>query len=129
MWTVAHIMTTTVFTIRSSAKVQQAIALMQEKQVRSLIVERAVAGGAYSIITEQDIVCKVTANGIDPSSMMVGEIMQQNCAVTAPHISLPAIARAMRDHSIQQMPVVEDAAIIGHYFYDRYCDEKQYNLS
>jgi len=40
MLTVANIMTTEVFTIRSSAKVTQAIALMQEKQVRSLIVER-----------------------------------------------------------------------------------------
>ncbi len=33
MWTVADITTKTVFTIRSSANVQQAIALMQEKQV------------------------------------------------------------------------------------------------
>lgn len=113
MWTVADIMTKTVFTIRSSAKVQQAIALMQEKQVRSLIVERDVAAGAYGIITEQDIVYRVTATGIDPTSIMVGEIMQQPCAVTSPDISLPAVAREMRDQSIQRMPVVEDGVMVG----------------
>ncbi len=113
MLTVADIMTKTVFTIRSSAKVQQAIALMQEKQVRSLIVEQAVAGGAYGIITERDIVYKVTADGVDPVSRMVGEIMQQPCVVTSPHISLPAVAREMRDQGIQRLPVVENGVMIG----------------
>ena len=113
MWTVADIMTKTVFTIRSSAKVQQAIALMQEKQVRSLIVEQDVAGGAYGIITEQDIVYRVTTTGIDPNSIMVGEIMQQPCAVTSMTVSLPAVAREMRDQNIQRMPVVEDGIMVG----------------
>ena len=113
MWTVADIMTKTVFTIRSSAKVQQAIALMQEKQVRSLVVERDVAGGAYGIITEQDIVYRVTTTGIDPNSIMVGEIMQQPCAVTSLDTSLPAVAREMRDKCLQRLPVVEDGVMVG----------------
>ncbi len=113
MWTVADIMTKTVFTIRSSAKVHQAIALMQEKQVRSLVVERDVAGGAYNIITEQDIVYQVTATGGDQTSTMVGEIMQQPCTVTSLEVSLPEAAREMCDKGIQRMPVVEDDRVVG----------------
>ena len=113
MWTVADIMTKTVFTIRSTAKVQQAIALMQKKQVRSLIVEREVAGGAYGIVTERDIVYKVTAAGLDPANTMVGSIMQHTCAVTSPQLSLPAVAREMRDKGVQRLPVVEDGVMVG----------------
>ena len=113
MRTVADIMTTTVFTIRSSAKVQQAIALMQGKQVRSLIVERETAGGAYGIVTERDIVYKLTAVGKDPTIVMVGEIMQRPCATISPHVNLPDVAKVMRDKGIQRMPVVEDKAMIG----------------
>ncbi|EDX83495.1 CBS domain pair protein [Synechococcus sp. PCC 7335] len=113
MWTVADIMTKTVFTIRSTAKVQQAIALMQGKQVRSLVVEREVAGGAYGIITERDIVYKVTAAGMDPANVMVGEIMQSDCAVTSPQLSLPTVARELRDKGLQRLPVVEDGMMVG----------------
>lgn len=113
MRTVADIMTTTVLTIRSSAKVQQAIALMQEKQVRSLIVERETASGAYGIVTERDIVYKVTAVGKDPVLVVVGEIMQRPCAVVSPHMSLPDVAKDMRDKGVQRMPVVEDNAMVG----------------
>lgn len=113
MWTVADIMTKTVFTIRSTAKVQQAVALMQEKQVRSLVVEREVAGGAYGIITERDIVYRVTAAGLDPTNVMVGEIMQSDCAVTSPHLSLPAVARELLDKGLQRLPVVKDGVMVG----------------
>ena len=113
MRTVADIMTKTVFTIRSSAKVQQAIALMQKHQVRSLIVERNMAGGAYGIITERDIVYNVTATGVDPTRIMVGEIMQENCAVTSPDLSLPAVARELHDQGVQRLPVVEDGVMVG----------------
>ncbi|NJM97649.1 MAG: CBS domain-containing protein, partial [Phormidesmis sp. RL_2_1] len=81
MLTVADIMTPKVFTIRSSAKVTQAIALMQKKQVRSLIVERESAGGAYGILTERDIVYAVTAKCADPNNIMVCEIMKRPCTV------------------------------------------------
>ena len=113
MLTVADIMTTDLFTIRSSAKVTQAIALMQENQVRSLIVERETKEGAYGILTERDIVYNVTAQCADPTHTMVCEIMKRPCTVVEPNLSLPAVARCLAKAGIQRAPVIEDNQLVG----------------
>ncbi|NJM99537.1 MAG: CBS domain-containing protein [Phormidesmis sp. RL_2_1] len=113
MLTVADIMTRKVFTIRSSAKVSHAIALMQEKQVRSLIVEREVQNGAYGILSEQDIVYNVTANAADPLHTMVCEIMQNPCITVEPNLSMPMVARRFLEAGIQRAPVIENNQLLG----------------
>lgn len=113
MLTAADIMTTDVFTIRSSAKVTQAIALMQEKRVRSLIVEQAVQGGAYGIVTERDIVYKVMAKSADPLHVMVCEIMASNCIPIEPSLSLLAVAKRFAEANIQRAPVVAEGKLVG----------------
>ncbi|MGB7084920.1 MAG: CBS domain-containing protein [Phormidesmis sp.] len=113
MLTVADIMTSEVFTIRSSAKVIEAIALMQKKKVRSLIVEKAVQGGAYGIITERDIVYGVTAKSVDPTNVMVCEIMKIPCVVVEPDLSLPTVANRFLAAGIQRAPVIENDRLLG----------------
>ena len=113
MLSVADIMTTDVFTIRSSAKVTQAIALMQKEQVRSLIVEKAVKGGAYGIITERDIVYRVTAKSADPATMMVCEIMKVPCIAVEPELVFSAVAKRVAEAGIRCAPVVENGALSG----------------
>jgi CBS domain-containing protein len=113
MLTVADIMTDDVFTIRSSAKVTQAIALMQEKQVRSLIVEKAVQGGAYGIITERDIVYKVMAESADPLHVMVCEVMESDCVTLKPTSGLREVAQCFADENIRRAPVVDQGRLLG----------------
>ena len=113
MLTVADVMTTPVFTIRSSAKVTQAIAIMQKENVRSLIVEKAVAGGAYGLITERDIVYKVTAKAGDPNSVMVCEIMKSACVPVEPELTLTSVARRLARAGVQRAPVVKNGELIG----------------
>jgi CBS-domain-containing membrane protein len=50
------IMTTEVVTIRGSATVAEAVALMKERHLRSLIVEPRTENDPYGMITETDIV-------------------------------------------------------------------------
>ena len=57
------IMTTEVVTIRGSATVAEAVALMKERHLRSLIVEPRTENDPYGMITETDIVYKVGAYG------------------------------------------------------------------
>ena len=71
------IMTEHVIVIRDSATVAQAIALMQLKKIRALIVELSERPVTYGIITERDIVYKVTALDQDPTTILVHEIMRQ----------------------------------------------------
>ena len=113
MLTVADIMTPEVLTIRSSAKVTQAIALMQKEQVRSLIVEREAQAGAYGILTERDIVYGVTAKCADPDRIMVCEIMKRPCTVVEPDLSFPQLAQRLAEAGIQRAPVVKDQKLLG----------------
>lgn len=110
---VADIMTTEVFTIRSSAKVTAAIAIMQAHKARSLVVERAVQGGAYGIVTERDVVYKVMARSADPLHVMVCEIMSSPCLTLDPAMSLLDVAKYFEDLNIQQAPVVDDGRLVG----------------
>ncbi len=113
MLTAADIMSTEVFTVRSSAKVTQAIALMQKNNVRSLVVERAVQGGTYGIVTERDVVYKVVASAADPLHTMVCEIMNNPCVVVDTSLSLLEIARRFRTAGIQRAPVVDAGELVG----------------
>lgn len=113
MLTVTDIMTTDVCTIRSSAKVTQAIALMQAKHVRSLIVEQAVQGGAYGIVTERDIVYKVMAKSADPLHVMVCEIMEHNCIAIDSTLGLLDVAKRFAEANIHRAPVVDNGQLVG----------------
>ncbi|NJM98137.1 MAG: CBS domain-containing protein, partial [Phormidesmis sp. RL_2_1] len=83
------------------------------KQVRSLIVERESAGGAYGILTERDIVYAVTAKCADPNNIMVCEIMKRPCTVVEPDLSFPQLAQRFAAAGIQRAPVVKDQQLLG----------------
>lgn len=102
----ADIMTTKVFTISSLATVAEATAMMQAKRVRSLIVEPE-EDGAYGIVTETDIIYKVTAKDADPETVMVYQIMTKPCIVVNPDLDLKNVARLFAETGIARAPVIQ----------------------
>ncbi|GAB4543683.1 MAG: hypothetical protein Tsb0014_37490 [Pleurocapsa sp.] len=104
----ADIMTTKVFTINGLATVGDAIAKMQEKRIRSLIVEPSDNQEAYGIITETDIIYQVTARERDPEAVMVYQIMTKPCIVINPDLTLENVARLFAETGIQRAPVIQE---------------------
>ena len=102
----ADIMTTKVFTIDSLATVADAIALMQAKRVRSLIVEPE-EDGAYGIVTETDVIYKVAAKDADPEEVLVYQIMTKPCIVVNPDLKLKNVARLFAETGIARAPVIQ----------------------
>ncbi len=102
------IMTTEVVTIEPSATVAEAVALMKEKGLRALIVERANEEDAYGIVTETDIVYKVIAQGLSPQSVLVREIMTKPCIVVNPDLSVENVARLFALARIRRAPVIRE---------------------
>lgn len=102
----ADIMTTKVCTIDSLATVAEAIALMQDKKVRSLIVEPS-EDDAYGIVTETDIIYKVASKDRDPDSVMVYQIMTKPCIVVNPDLDLKNVARLFAETGIARAPVIQ----------------------
>ncbi len=103
----ADIMTSNVLTIRGSATVAAAVKMMRDKKLRSLIVDRRHDQDAYGIITETDVVYKVTAYGLDPKKVRVHEVMTKPCVVVSPDLEVEYVARLFANTRIRRAPVVE----------------------
>lgn len=108
MMKAADIMTKEVVTIRGSATVAQAVSLMKEKGLRALIVERRHDQDAYGIVTETDIVYKVTAFGKDTKKVRVYEIMTKPCVIINPNLGVEYVARLFANTGIRRAPVITD---------------------
>lgn len=102
-----QIMTTDVVTIRGSATVAEAVALMKEKGLRALVVDRRHEQDAYGIVTETDIVYKVAAFGKDPKAMRIHEIMTKPCIVVNPDLRVEYVARLFAQARIRRAPVIK----------------------
>ncbi|WP_404790256.1 CBS domain-containing protein [Altericista sp. CCNU0014] len=107
------IMTENVLTILSTVTVAQAIALMQDKKIRSLIAVCPDEPARYGIVTERDIVYKVMAVGTDPSLVKVGDIMRQPCIEVHPELNLQEVAQLFADSGIQRAPVIDRGELLG----------------
>jgi CBS domain-containing protein len=102
----SDIMTKDVVTIRGMATVAEAIALMQERGWRSLIVDRRHDQDAYGIVTESDIVYKVVAFGRDPNRVRVYEIMTKPCIAVNPDLGVEYVARLFAENGLVRAPVI-----------------------
>jgi CBS domain-containing protein len=108
MMKAADVMTRDVITIKGSATVAEAIAIFKSKGIRTLIVERRTVEDAYGIVTDTDIVYKVTAFGLDPKAVRVYEIMNKPCIVVNPDLGVEYVARLFAQTGIRSAPVIKD---------------------
>ncbi|VXD10301.1 conserved hypothetical protein [Planktothrix serta PCC 8927] len=102
------IMTSDVVTIKGSDTVAEAVKQMNDLCLRALIVERRHEQDAYGIITETDIVYKVTAYGKDPKKVRVYEVMTKPCIVVNPDLGVEYVARLFAQTGIRRAPVIHD---------------------
>jgi signal-transduction protein with cAMP-binding, CBS, and nucleotidyltransferase domain len=81
--------------------------LMKENGLRALIVDRRHDQDAYGMVTETDIVYKVTAYGKDPKRIRVCDIMTKPCIVVNPDLGVEYVARLFANTHIRRAPVIK----------------------
>jgi CBS domain-containing protein len=113
MLTVADIMTPHVTTIYSGATVADAIALMQQQQIRSLLVEHRAQDMPFGMVNERDIIYTVVARGHNPAKVLVQDIMRQPCVALEPTLTVQEASQVMSDTGVQRAPVVQDGHLLG----------------
>ncbi|MGQ9729873.1 MAG: CBS domain-containing protein [Candidatus Zipacnadales bacterium] len=113
MPTAKDLMTTDVVTIDGMASALDAAKLMTEKGVRALIVERRGPEDAYGIVTQRDIVYDVIAEGTDPSTVKVHEIMSKPLVVVNPDLDIRYVARLMKNIGLSRAPVIAEGKLQG----------------
>ncbi len=107
------VMTKEVVTISGSATVADAIRLMRERKVSSLLVERRSQDDAWGILTRKDVVNKVVDPGKDPAEVKVHEIMSKPLITVSPGLALKYCARLFHAAGIRRAPVFDGKEIVG----------------
>ena len=100
-----------VLRIDAGASVLDAVRLMVEKNVGSLLVtdRERIAG----IVTERDYLRRVTLEGRTEEDTRVGEIMSSPLVVVAPDTAIEECMAVMTDRRIRHLPVAEEGEIVG----------------
>jgi CBS domain-containing protein len=105
------VMTTDLVMIDETATIAEALAQMQEQHVRALIVAQRTAEDAYGILTNTDIVYSVVAQGSDPMTVRVSELMTKPCVTVHPDLTVEHIARLFSYLHIHHAPVMGDQLV------------------
>ena len=112
---VRDLMSYPIATVRPEATVLEAVRRMAaEKKGSVLVAKGGLLKECLGIVTTSQVFLKVFAEGRDPASLAVSEIMTAEPLVTIDLDSSTAeAARLMREHNIRRLPVMKDGALVG----------------
>lgn len=100
-----------IFSIAPDTTVYQALELMVEKNVSSLLV---VENGKLSgIFTEKDYARKVVLKGKSSKETRIGDIMTEELITVSPTSTIDDCMRLMTGKSIRHLPVLTDGNLVG----------------
>jgi CBS domain-containing protein len=103
--TIRDIMTRTVETVSPETTIKDAATLMKGKDFGSLpVVEGKKVVG---VLTDRDITVRVVAEGRDPASTRLGEVMSKDIVSIRDDSNLQEAERLMHDRQLRRLPVVD----------------------
>ena len=89
--------------------VDEALALMRRRYIRSLIVDKSDQFTAYGIITSTDISDKIIAQNRNPRHVKVHEIMNSPLLTVRKEQTIQDCSLLMRKHQIHHLPVMDES--------------------
>lgn len=108
---VRDIMTPRVVAIPADATVADTAARMRDEKVGSVLVTED--DRLVGIITDRQITHTVVAEGRDPSSVLVRDVMFDEFVPLEPDMELMVAVRMQREMAIRRLPVVENGKPVG----------------
>lgn len=109
---VIEVMIKDVKTARLTDSVKDAAQKMKKDDVGALIVVGG-SGEALGIVTERDIVIDIVADGTDPETVKVEDIMTKELITIGPDVDLEEAADIMTEHDIKRLPVIYQGKLVG----------------
>ncbi|MDH3667265.1 MAG: CBS domain-containing protein [Paracoccaceae bacterium] len=110
---VAALMRTTLHKIDGLARVQDAIAEMQNLGVSSLVIERRNADDEYGIVTVRDIAAKVVGANRSVARTSVYEVMTKPALAVAADMNVKYAIRLLSRLGINRALVTRDNELVG----------------
>ena len=90
-----------------------ALSKMRRRYLNSLIVSKTKDNPEYGIVTSTDICDKIVAQGQDPSTMIIRDIMSTPIIGISPEETIFECAKLMSKHHIHHLPVVAENEVVG----------------
>ena len=104
-------MTTKPISITSDASLEQCAKIMAKNHVGALVIKDN--HKSIGLITEQDIVRKVVAKGINPLTKKVKDFMEKKIKTISSSADIYDALIIMRDSNIRHLPVVDNGKMAG----------------
>lgn len=102
---VRDVMTKDVACVSPSTTITEAAKLMRDRDIGALPI--AEKNGLIGIVTDRDICCRAIAQGLDPETTTVSEVMSRNVATCFEDQALPEAARIMEERRVRRLPVTD----------------------
>ena len=102
---------TEIFSVMPEATVAEAVDLMAEKGVGSLLVMQG--GALCGIVTERDYARKVVVSGVSTENTRVADIMTVEVFTTGVEQNIDECMMLMTEKRIRHLPVVDGDRVVG----------------
>ena len=99
-------------TLAANKSVKEACQLMRERHIGAILVVEG-KNHLIGIFTGRDAVCRVVAEGRDPSATHLKEVMTRNPIAMKPGSSANDALHLMQDGGFRHIPITENEQIIG----------------
>ena len=86
--------------------IREAASQMKERDIGSLPVCEGMR--VVGILTDRDLTLRATAEGRDPNTTQVGDVMTREIITCKPEDSLQQAEELMQDWQLRRLPVVDD---------------------
>ena len=110
---VREVMTPSPKVINGLATVDEAIALMRDRQISSLVIERRHKGDEYGLVVVADIAKKVISQDRSPSRTNVYEIMTKPVLTVDCEMDIKYAIRLLDRFGISRALVTEGGNLVG----------------
>ena len=108
---IEHYIDTNLVILESDKFTDEALNLMKEKGIRSILVSHL--GEVMGIVSKTDILFKVMSQGRNPGKVRIREIMTSPVLAVGPHNTIQETLSIMDKHVIRQVIVSSHSAVLG----------------
>lgn len=109
--TVRDVMTASPVTVASEQSLLEAAEQMRDADVGAVIV--ADGSAVRGLVTDRDIVVRGVAEGMDPRTARLAELVTHDLVAVSPGDDVETAAELMRTHSVRRLPVLDGEDLVG----------------
>jgi CBS domain-containing protein len=108
---IRDVMTADPHTVSLDATLKDAAREMKSDDIGAVLVEDH--GSVAGILTDRDIVVRAIAEGRNPSSTKVGDVVSRDVKTLTPDSSVEDAIKIVREQNVRRIPVVQDGRPAG----------------